>query len=222
MSAAAFRATHHDVVSVGEHCAARKAVASGLALAGPACKEIDDDRADCYGTQMVRSIGFLVIGATLLIGTAATLSAAPLSFTVTAEKKRFDVDRSATVSTMTTKEKWGYSVTLENKAFKPLENLEVQYRQFKMDDTRKGPGKLKGVPGSTKIEKMGNGEKFKFDTDAVEIEKQELKAGWSYTDGSKSKVKDALSGLWVRVVKDGETVYETQLPADLKNKAKWE
>ena len=171
---------------------------------------------------MVRSIGLLVIGATLLVGNLATLTAAPLSFNVTADKKRFDVDRSATVSTNVSKEKWGYSVTIENKTFKPLEGIEVQYRQFKLDDTRKGPGKLKGVAGSKKIEKLGNGEKFKFDTEPVSLEKEELKAGWTAGDGSSGKVKDVLSGIWLRVVKDGETVYETQIPSDLKNKAKWE
>ena len=150
------------------------------------------------------------------------LAAAPLSFVVTANKKRFEVDRSSTASTMSTKEQWGYSITIENKSFKALENLDVQYRQFKFDDDRKKEGQLKPVPGETKIPALGNGAKFKFDTAPVTIEKQELKANWSHMDGSKDKVKDALAGYWLRILKDGEVVFETQNPPALKDKVKWE
>jgi len=154
--------------------------------------------------------------------TLGQVSAAPLNFNVLCEKKRFDVERSETTSTKVSKETWGYGVTIENKAFKALENLEVQYRQFRKDDAPRGGATLKAIPGSTKIPALANGAKFKFDTEPVAIEKEELKANYIAATGAKSKVKDELSGIWIRIMKDGETVFEYQSPPDLKNKAKWE
>ena len=164
--------------------------------------------------------GMFVVAA--LGATLGQVSAAPLNFNVLCEKKRFDVERSETTSTKVSKEKWGYGVTIENKAFKALENLEVEYRQFRKDDARRGGASLKAVPGSTKIAAIANGAKVKFDTEPVEIEKEELKANWSAARGSKEKVKDELSGIWIRIMKDGEKVFEYQSPPDLKNKVKWE
>lgn len=154
---------------------------------------------------------------------ALNLMAAPLlNFNVSCDKKRFDVDRTASVSTKFSKEEWGYGVTIENKSFKNLDALEVQYRQYKLDDKLKGDVKLKPISGSTTIASLRNGEKFKFDTTPVVVEKQELKAGWYYTDGSKSKVKDALRGLWLRILKDGQVVFEYQNPPGLQSKASWD
>ena len=67
---------------------------------------------------------------------------------------------------------------------------------------------------------MPSGGKFRFDTTAFEIEKEEMKANWSRA--GKDKVKDTLSGLRLRIMKDGQMLYEFQSPADLKNKVKWE
>ena len=157
---------------------------------------------------------------------AASATATPpsgrLDFNVIADRTRFDFDRSGNKHTVTTKEKWGYKVTLENRAFKTIDGAEVQYRQFKLDDAVRGGSKLVGVSGSATISGLRNGQKFSFETVPVELERQELRAGWYYTDDAKAKVKDGLAGLWIRVVQGGETVFEWQQPADLKNSAKWE
>ncbi len=163
----------------------------------------------------------------LLLGAAfgcsvCSLEAAPLNFGVTTTKKRLEVERTGTASTTYTKEKWGYTITLENKSFQNLSDIEVQYRQYKFADKLKGDGALKPVPGSNKMNTLANGAKFSFDTDPVEVDKQELKAGWSYHDGSKEKVKDALAGYWLRLLKDGAVVFEYQYPPELAKKAKWE
>jgi len=44
----------------------------------------------------------------------------------------------------------------------------------------------------------------------------------NYSRAGKDKVKDTLSGLWLRIMKDSQIIYEFQSPPDLKNKAKWE
>lgn len=145
-----------------------------------------------------------------------------LDFNVVADRTRFDFDRSGNKHTITTKEKWGYKVTLENRAFKTIDGAEVQYRQFKLDDTLRAGSQLVGVAGSTTISGLRNGQKFSFETVPVELERQELRAGWVYTDDAKRKVKDGLAGLWIRVMQGGQVAFEWQQPPDLKNNAKWE
>jgi hypothetical protein len=156
---------------------------------------------------------------------AATTPAATggtLDFNVVADRTRFDFDRSGNNHTITTKEKWGYKVTLENRAFKTIDGAEVQYRQFKLDDTLRAGSQLVGVAGSTTVNGLRTGQKFSFETVPVELERQELRAGWVYTDDAKRKVKDGLAGLWIRVMQGGQVAFEWQQPPDLKNNAKWE
>jgi hypothetical protein len=98
----------------------------------------------------------------------------------------------------------------------------VQYRQFKLDDTLRGGSQLVGVAGSATVNGLRTGQKFSFETVPVELERQELRAGWVYTDDAKRKVKDGLAGLWIRVMQGGQVAFEWQQPPDLKNNAKWE
>jgi hypothetical protein len=161
----------------------------------------------------------IVVAAFLQTGVCG-LVAAPLNFQVSCDKKRFDVERGTTMSTKTSREQWGYNVTIESKIFKPLENLEVQYRQYVLDDVVSGKPKLKSHTGKTTIAAMTAGGKFTFDTDPVDLEREEMKANWSRS--GKQKTKDTLSGLWLRIVKDGEVIYEFQSPPELKSKVKWE
>jgi ABC-type glycerol-3-phosphate transport system substrate-binding protein len=171
---------------------------------------------------MAGILRFLIVSAAAC-GALGQLAAAPLSFDVTSTKKRFDVSTSATEDKKFSKEHWGYTITIENKSFQLIQDLAVEYRQYKFDDVRNGGGTLKGVPGSTKIPSLGNGAKFKFDTDPVELDKEELKAGWHYTNKSnKEKVADALQGYWLRILKDGQVVFEFQYPPELTKKVKWE
>ena len=171
---------------------------------------------------MAGFLRFLIISAAVC-GAVGQLAAAPLNFNVTSTKKRFDASTSDTASTKITKEHWGYTITIENKSFQPLQGLDVEYRQYKFADVKTGGGVLKGIAGTTKIPSLGNGEKFKFETLPVELDKEELKADWHYTNKStKEKVTDALQGYWLRILKDGQVVFEFQNPPELKKKAKWE
>jgi hypothetical protein len=153
---------------------------------------------------------------------AAASTPARVDFNVVADRKRFDFDRSGTNSAVTTKEKWGYKVTLENRSFAAVSGLEVQYRQFKFDDQLKG-SRLVGIAGTASISSLNTGQKFSFETTPVEIERHELRPGWVWTeDALKERIKDRLAGLWLRVRRDGEVVFEWQSPPDLKARANWD
>ena len=151
------------------------------------------------------------------------VTAAPLSFNVNAERKRFDVERSQTASTMTTKEKWGYNVVLENKSFQDLDNLEVKYRVFYLDDDRNSSshkGKLKSSEGTAQIAALKNSAKFTFETTPVSLSESQLKDGW--IDGKKkAKAQDSVAGIWIKIFKNGEVAFEYAEPQSLKSKAEW-
>lgn len=174
------------------------------------------------GSAAVASAATPATGTVAAVASSAGPAGGRLDFNVTADRTRFDFDRSGNKHTITTKEKWGYKVTLENRSFKTIDGAEVQYRQFKLDDAVRGGSKLVGVSGSATINALRTGQKFSFETVPVELEREELRAGWYYTDNAKAKVKDGLAGLWIRVVQGGETLFEWQQPPDLKNNAKWE
>ncbi|MDQ6623652.1 MAG: hypothetical protein M3Y86_09235 [Verrucomicrobiota bacterium] len=156
-------------------------------------------------------------------GSVASSEHAHLDFNVLAERKRFDFARSGTTSSVTTKEKWGYKVTLENKSFSAATGLEVQYRQFKLNDKVVGGTNLVASGGSTKIDTLRTGEKTTFETTPVEMERFALRPGWVFSsDEAKEKTKDRMAGLWLRVLRDGELVFEWQSSPELKQSATWE
>ncbi|HEX8310820.1 MAG TPA: hypothetical protein VF614_05845 [Chthoniobacteraceae bacterium] len=159
-----------------------------------------------------------------LIGMTGTLAAGPLNLNFSADRTRLDVQRTETGNTNLSKESWGYKVTVENKSFQNLEGLELEYRVFLLEDeARLRERKLKGNPGAHTIAALKNREKQQFQTIPVEVNKSELKAGWSYTNRAiKEKVKDGLGGIWIRVKKDGAIVAEYVNPPALKQRASFD
>ncbi len=54
------------------------------------------------------------------------------------------------------------------------------------------------------------------------LKKARLKADWYYTNGAKSKAKDELRGVLVRVYSGDQLIGEFSQPASLKTQEKWE
>ena len=65
---------------------------------------------------------------------------------------------------------WGYSITLENKTFKPFANLDVKYKIFYHHEQLgvKGPGEKKISDGSFTVDQLPSLGKISFDTSSVE------------------------------------------------------
>ena len=149
--------------------------------------------------------------------------AAPLNLEVSCERRKLKTDKSQTESTNNTSEEWGYKVVVQNKAFQAVEGLDAVYRVYKLDDS-KASAEKKLIPtrGSVAIGNLKPGAKFSFETENVTLDKSTLKAGWTYKDGSKSKLEDGVAGFWLRVMKDGAIVFEYMKPTTLSARAKWE
>jgi hypothetical protein len=167
---------------------------------------------------------FCLLAGVVVLSGIGRLQAETIPMNIVAERKLMDADRGESRSTKVVQQKWAYKVTVENKSFKDLENLEVEYRIYVEDDTLHNladKGKLKALPGEKEVAKLENAQKFTFETRAVAVNKSELKAGWHYRGGAKEKVEDELGGIWIRVYQDGEVVNEFANPPVLKER-KWE
>jgi len=141
---------------------------------------------------------------------------------VTVELSRgvFSSSKSEDISTVTTEEKWGYSVTVANRGSKPLENLRFDYVLFVKPDLE--PGKdaraaaLKRATGSNTLPLVAIGSKAVFRTDSIKIYKQKLKPGWIWgKTGNSEMVRDTLHGIWVKAYAGNKLVAEICTPEGL-------
>ena len=122
-----------------------------------------------------------------------------------------------------TKEHWVYEVTVENKTFKDLTNLEVKYSTF---FTQEQLG-VKASPaphhqtGTYTIQALKSHAKVAFSTDPIELNKSNLVGNWIYSSGAKPNAQDTLVGLAVRVFQNGQPFAEYANPSTL-SREKWE
>jgi hypothetical protein len=121
------------------------------------------------------------------------------------------------------KEHWAYVLTIENKTFKELADLEVKYVIFFKQEQlgKKTDATARRQSGSFSIATLKSHEKKPFTTDAVELKKSNLVGNWHYTSGAKPNAQDTLVGLAVRVYQNGQQLAEYANPSTL-TREKWE
>ena len=123
-----------------------------------------------------------------------------------------------------TKEHWVYDVTVENKTFRDLANLDVKYLIF---FTQEQLGVKAAAPskrqqsGSFSIDSLRPHEKKSFSTNPVELNKSNLVGRYHWADGAKPNAQDKLVGLGVRVYQGGQVFAEFANPSTLLRE-KWE
>ena len=133
--------------------------------------------------------------------------------------KRIDqsVKKASDGGTNETKEHWVYDLTIENKTFKELTNLDLKYVIF-FTQERLG---VKADPikrqqsGSFSIDSLKSHEKKSFSTNPVELNKSNLVGHWHYQSGAKPNAQGTLVGLAVRVYQGGQLFAEFANPSTL-------
>jgi hypothetical protein len=121
------------------------------------------------------------------------------------------------------KEHWAYDVSIENKTFKELTNLDVRYVLFL---TREQLG-VKAAPtperekGSFSIDILKPHEKKTLTTNSVELSKSNLVGNWIYPSGAKPNAQDSLVGVAIRVYQAGQSFADFANPSNLARE-KWE
>jgi hypothetical protein len=122
-----------------------------------------------------------------------------------------------------TKERWAYDVSIENKTFNDITNLDVQYVTF-LNREKLG---VKAAPtverekGSFSIDILKPHQKKTFTTNSVELSKSNLVGNWIYSSGAKPNAQDTLVGVAIRIYQGGQTFAEFANPPNLARE-KWE
>jgi hypothetical protein len=116
-----------------------------------------------------------------------------------------------------TKEHWVYDVTIENKTFKELANLDLKYIIFHKQEQLgvKAPATPRRQSGSFSIDSLKPHEKKSFSTNPVELNKSNLVGHWHYESGAKPNAQDTLVGLAVRIYQGGQQFAEFANPSIL-------
>jgi hypothetical protein len=180
---------------------------------------------------MKTRLGFVLWMALSMFSLAAR--AGDLDLTITSEPKHLPDKASSGGAAkqgdeVSKVQQWGYTINLENTTFKPMENLEVKYIIFYSQEKlgQKGPPLKQHKNGSNTVNDLAAGAKASFDTDSVTLTKAALlgpPGGFEYyANGARSKAEDKLTGVWVRVYKDGNVFAEYANPPSLTSREQWQ
>ena len=161
---------------------------------------------------------------TLLAATQLVIAGnSDLEIHCTPKKIDETVNKASDGGAATTKQHWNYEVTVENKTFKDLADLEVKYVVFLKQEQLgvKATATPRQEKGSFTISGLKPHEKKSFTTAPVEIKKSNLVGNWIYTSGAKPNAQDTLVGVAIRFYQNGQQFAEYANPPNLA-KEKWE
>lgn len=143
---------------------------------------------------------------------------------ITASKKKLDEDKSreGTNKTVITKE-IAYNITLQNKRFKVMPEVQVKYMIFVSDE--KG-GSTDGAAtnahtGSETLKDIASNATVSFETKSFKLTTVDLDAGWYYTTGAGNRARDKANGIWIRAYADGKIIGEYANPSTISKKNDW-
>lgn len=165
----------------------------------------------------------LQVLAVLLV--AATSAAAQLyDVQISAVPRKLDEqrDRQGGNVTVTTKE-IAYKVTVENRTFRAIPELQMKYMIFYVDPqphTREKPIEAYHT-GTETLTDLQSNRAATFETKPLKLTKEELDAGWYWVGSGSSRVKDKVTGVWIRAYSNGALVGEYSNPTTISKKREW-
>ncbi len=158
----------------------------------------------------------------LLTAIQAFAVPAPYSFDFKVERKKLEGTRTSTLEHKVSDEKWCYTITINNQSFKDVPNIDIKYIiYFKKETEGSKVTKEKHITGKSSAAMLQNNGNFTFDTDSVELIKSQLDNGFYYVSGARTRSRDALTGIWLRLYQGGTMIGEYADPQTLTT-GKWE
>jgi hypothetical protein len=122
-----------------------------------------------------------------------------------------------------TEEKWGYGVMIANKTSQPLGNLHTEYRLFAtVDDvhTKEKQG-LKKKSYRSVIETIPELGRITFRTETVSAIKTKYNGNIVSAKSGESSSRETLRGIWIKIYRGEELIYETATPDSLRTSETW-
>ena len=134
-------------------------------------------------------------------------------------KEQYELKKSETM---------GYEITVENLTFKPIEKVEVKYIVFYKQEKlgQKGPAVKAHKSGSAPLDAIAPHAKESVQTTGVVLTKSALLGDpgsyMYFPNGAKPKAADSLTGIWVRIYKDGNVFAEYANPPSIAEHEQWQ
>jgi hypothetical protein len=163
--------------------------------------------------------------ALLLFVAMATSAVAQLSdIQISASPRKLDEqkDRQGGKVTVTTKE-IVYRITVENRTFRTIPELQVKYMIFYVDPKPESSEKPIEVyhKGSETLADLASNRPATFETKPFKLTKEELDAGWYWVGSGSSRTKERVTGVWIRAYSNGNIVGEYSNPTTVSKKREW-
>ena len=160
----------------------------------------------------------------LLVAMAASAVAQLNDIQISASPRKLDEqkDRQEGKITVTTKE-IAYRITVENRSFKTIPELQVKYMIFYVDpkpDRSEKPIEAYHK-GSETLTDLASNRPATFETKPFKLTKEELDAGWYWVGSGSSRTKDRVTGVWIRAYSNGKIVGEYSNPTTVSKKSEW-
>jgi hypothetical protein len=115
-----------------------------------------------------------------------------------------------------------YVVTVKNNGPSDLNGARIEYRFYMTGAARAEGGsepELKRKEGTEDPGPLHVGESFTFTTDSFDVPRSTPRGGFNYyVDGSRSRFKSELGGLWIRVMLGTTIVLDKAEPASLSTR----
>lgn len=123
----------------------------------------------------------------------------------------------------TTEEKWGYNVTLTNKTPKTLDNLRTEYRLFATVDSVHVKEKqgLKKKSYKSPVEAIPELGRVVFKTETISAIKMKYNGNIVSAKTGDTSSRETLYGIWIRLYRGDELVYEAVMPETLRTTETW-
>ena len=143
---------------------------------------------------------------------------------IKARRVRLDAERRLTKSSVKKIESWCYKFTVTNDSRARLDGLIVEWRVFFVDDTATAETDklpLQRSQGRSAIGVLDPRATVELQSAPLELQITALRSGKHYSGTGKSRIKDSLEGVWVRVMRGREVLAEYANPTSLLKSQAW-
>lgn len=116
-----------------------------------------------------------------------------------------------------------YSVSVTNKQFKAIPELQVKYMLF-FENADAGSTEQAASNSQRGTETLSNLQPHaavNFETKPFKLATVELDAGWVYDSGASNRSRDKANGIWIRAYSEGRLVGEYANPSTVAKKNTW-
>ena len=142
---------------------------------------------------------------------------------ITVVKKKLDEAKKGNGPVTITAKEVAYTVTVQNRRFAEMAEVQVKYMIFLADE--QGGSREKAVTvshnGSETIKNLASNATVSFETKPFILAKEELAGNYYYASGASSRAQDKVSGVWIRAFANGKQIGEYANPPSVTKKYDW-